>query len=609
MPPMKRYPSKRCLRFKSPAVRALVLVSVIFVSVSASPVVAADPLSQLVNEKAGVYLEASDLNGHLKQFLTSPLVNRFRHTHVFQSWLESQDVKNLKQGLRDIEAVTEQPLLPILNHLFGESVGLAVFNNGPKKNPSLLLLTRVKDTTATKSLFENWFEKTGVQVTPASYQDVDCFTASHQASDSDKSSPGIYYSFLEQTLIVSENEQILQSTIDLYVSQYRNKQPPENQESLFNLKMYQRAQSVLSKNVTGSLFLNPRIWDEHMKSPKNEVEKGVINWWKKTGGLIAGLHLKNTVALETIILFNSEEISLPLLDVLQISAELPDKYTLIPKKALAVISGQLNVHLLTRKIVDFYADKNPEKWEKVHAVSTGLLGGLDPVTEFSKALGPSFLFYSVPRKELSFDAISFDGLVALQLSSPGQQTKDANKSQYQIALENVANFLMNSLLSHYNAEPKHVAHPSVLKIENHDLFQMRWIEGIGPYQPAYGINEQQIVFASSPGLVKEFFNLKSEESLAALPLFQTWKETFFQEEKQLCFLNISSIRDFIDQNSDSLAAQLAKGQGGDLEKGQKKLSGLKSLLQSFDGLFIAAGLQKDQVRIIIGLGSLAPTNN
>jgi len=66
MPPMKRYPSKRCLRFKSPAVRALVLVSVIFVSVSASPVVAADPLSQLVNEKAGVYLEASDLNGHLK---------------------------------------------------------------------------------------------------------------------------------------------------------------------------------------------------------------------------------------------------------------------------------------------------------------------------------------------------------------------------------------------------------------------------------------------------------------------------------------------------------------------------------------------------------------
>ncbi len=608
MEPMKRHPVKRRLIVNQPTFRSFVLVSAILSAACASPAVAAAPLSQLVDENVGVYLEASDLNGHLKQFLVSPVVSRFQQTHVFQSWLESQDVKNLKQGLRDIESVTEQPLLPLLNSIFGESVGLAIFNNGPNQNPSLLLLTNVKDARTTRSLFENWFEKTGVQVTPSSYQDVPCFIASHPAAASEKSSPKVYYAFLEQTLIVTENEQLLQSTINLYAKQYLQKQPRENQTSLFNLKMYQRAQAVLSPNVTGSLFLNPRIWDEHMKPPKNEIEKGVVNWWNKTGGLIVGLHLKNTVALETVILFNSEEISLPLLDVLQIPAEFPDKYTLIPKQALAVITGQLNVHLLARKAVDFYAEKNPEKWQKIHAVAVGLSGGLDPVSEIAKALGPQFLFYSVPRKELSFDAISFDGLIALQLSPPGQPAEGASKSAYQTSLENIVNFLMNSMLSHHNSEPKHVDHPSVLKIENHDLYQMRWIENIGPYQPAYGINEQQIVFASSPELVREFFTLKSEESLAALPLFQTWKETFFQEEKQLCFLNISSIRAFIEQNSEFLAQQLAKGQGGDLEKGKNKLSGLKSLLQSFDGLFFAAGLQKDQVRIIMGLGSLAPAN-
>jgi len=608
MEPMKRYPVKRYLIVKKRTFLSLILVSAIFSSLCAAPALAGAPLSQLVDEKAGIYLEASDLNGHLKQFLVSPVVNRFQQTHVFQSWLESQDVKNLKQGLRDIESVTQQPLLPLLNSIFGEAAGLAFFNNGPKKNPSLLLLTSVKDATATKSLFENWFEKTGVTVTTSAYQDVPCFTASHPAAASEKSSPRLYYAFLNQTLIVTENEQILQSTINLYAKQYLKQQPRENQASLFNLKMYQRAQAVLSPNVTGSLFLNPRIWDEHMQPPKNEVEKGVVNWWNKTGGLIVGLHLKNTVALETVILFNSEAIDLPLLDILQIPAEIPDKYTLIPKQALAVVSGHLNVHLLARKIVDFYADKNPEKWQKIHAVSVGLLGGLDPVTELAKALGPNFLFYSVPRKELSLDAISFDGLVALQLSPPGQPAEAANKSPYQTGLENAANFLMNSILSHYNSEPKHVEHPSVLKMEDHDLYHMRWIENIGPYQPAYGINEQQIVFASSPELVREFFTLKSEASLAALPLFQTWKETFFQEEKQLCFLNISSIRAFIDQNSEFLAQQLAQGQGGDLEKGKNKLSGLKSLLQSFDGLFFAAGLQKNQVRIIMGLGSLDSTN-
>ena len=191
----------------------------------------------------------------------------------------------------------------------------------------------------------------------------------------------------------------------------------------------------------------------------------------------------------------------------------------------------------------------------------------------------------------------------MQLTTADTEPGTTDKSKYQSALENVANFLMNSMLSHHNAEAAPGHQTSILKIEDHEQYHMRWIESLGPYRPAYGINDRQLVVASSPELVREFFTLKSEESLAALPLFQSWKETFFREEKQLCFLNIASIRAFIEQNSDFLAEQLSKGHGGNLEKGKKKLAGLKSLLQSFDGLFFAAGLQKTQVRVIFGLGS------
>jgi hypothetical protein len=166
---------------------------------------------------------------------------------------------------------------------------------------------------------------------------------------------------------------------------------------------------------------------------------------------------------------------------------------------------------------------------------------------------------------------------------------------------------MNSVLVQHNTDAKHRDEPAILKVEDHDLYHLRWIDHLGPYQPAYGISDQQLVLASSPDLVREFFTLKSEDSLAALPLFQSWKETFFQEEKQLCFLNISSIRTFIEQNSDFLAEQLSRQQDSDLAKGKSKLAGLKSLLESFDGVFLAAGLQKTQVRIVIGLGSLSAT--
>jgi len=136
--------------------------------------------------------------------------------------------------------------------------------------------------------------------------------------------------------------------------------------------MYRRARGVLAQDVTGSVFLNPRAWDEHIKPPQNEIEEGVVNWWKKTGALIAGLHLKDTVALEAVILFNSEAIDLPLLNILQSPVEIPDQYTLIPKKALAALCGQLNMNLLTNRIISYYADKNPEKWQKFYAISRGL---------------------------------------------------------------------------------------------------------------------------------------------------------------------------------------------------------------------------------------------
>lgn len=599
---------KQCLKALSQPVTQVTVLALVLVtstSVCRANQIAESPgsLSHLVDQKAGIYIEATDLQGHLKQFLASPVVTRFQKTQVFRNWLKSDDVKNLKQGLSDIEGVTQQSLLPLLNTLFGESVGLAIFNNGKGQAPSPLLLAQVKDAAATKTLFESWFKKTGVTVTSFQHENVTGYIAS-QGGSADDDGPRVFYSFLDRTLIVTENEPVLKSTIQLYISQVVQKQPPGEQSSLSNLKIYQRAQSKLSPHVTGLLFLNPRMWDEFIPPPQNEVEEGVVNWWQKTESLIVGLHLKNTVAIETMILFNSEVIDLPLLDMLRTPSEIPEKYTLVPKKALAVLCGQLNVQVLAKRIGDFYANRNPEKWQKFRAISIGLLGGLDPITEFAPALGPDVLFYSIPRKELSFDAISFDGLLALQHTSPDQKTAENGSSQYQRALENVANFLLNSLLTHHNSQLKQDAVPAVLHMKDHGQFQMRWIDSLGPYQPAYGINDQQIVFASSPELVKDFYTLKSEESLAALPLFQTWKETFFQQEPQFCFLNISSIRAFLDQNSDFLAEQFARGQGGDLEKGRNKLSGLKSLLQSFDGLFVAAGLQKSQVRVIIGLGSL-----
>jgi hypothetical protein len=566
---------------------------------------AARPLSQLVDQKAGLYLEANELDQHLQQFLHSQLITRFRQTDVFQNWLRSQDVENLKQGLNQLEAVTQQPLVPLLRDLFGESVGLAIFNNGPQQNPSVLLLTNVKDSELTQKMFFDWFQKTGVSVATSSHLDVPCFTASQHAPAPGESSPRLHYCFLDRILVISESEPLLHSSIAFSVNLKHGK-PLADQKCLYNLKMYQRARAVLADDVTGSAFLNPRAWDEHLKAPRNEVEQSIVNWWQKTGALIAGLHLKNTIALETVILFNSEVIDLPLLNILQTSEKIPDPYTLIPQKALTVMAGQLNMQLLTQKFVKFYSGKHPEKWKKIHAASIGLLGGLDPVTDIASILGPNILFYSVPRKQLSFDAISFDGLIAMQLSPSDTTPQESAPSHSQQALENVANFLMNSVITQHNTESKDLEQPAVVRVEDHAEYHLRWIEHLGPYQPAYGINEQQLVLASSPDLVREFFTLKSEDSLAALPLFQSWKETFFQEEKQLCFLNISSIRKFIEQNSDFLAEQLSRQRGGDLSKGKNKLAGLKSLLESFDGIFLAAGLQKTQVRIVIGLGSLAP---
>jgi len=245
---------------------AAVLVLIFFVSATA--VRAARPLSQLVDQKAGIYLESTELDRHIRQFLHSPLATRFKETEVFRNWLQSQDVSNLKQGLQQLETLTEQPLLPLLSDLFGESVGLAVFNNGPKQAPSVLLLTTVKDPEKTQSLFQQWFQKTGMQATAAKYLEIPFYSASPQSTDAAKAAPIVYYCFFDRTLIISESEPLLQSSITLAVNLERRQQPLQDQNCLYNLKMYQRARAVLAPEVTGSGFCTPRAWDVHMKRPR-----------------------------------------------------------------------------------------------------------------------------------------------------------------------------------------------------------------------------------------------------------------------------------------------------------------------------------------------------
>ena len=139
-----------------------------------------------------------------------------------------------------------------------------------------------------------------------------------------------------------------------------------------------------------------------------------------------------------------------------------------------------------------------------------------------------------------------------------------------------------------------------------DDMVLRWLEGLSPYRPAFGVLEKHLLVASNPQLISNFPKTSVAISLASEPLFATVRSRHFEDHSQWLFLNASATRRFVEEYHEPLSGQLAYWRKIEASSAGQHLDRLAEMLTPFDTAFSATKISAGEVRWTVGLVTPTP---
>ncbi|HLQ46216.1 MAG TPA: hypothetical protein VK137_15850, partial [Planctomycetaceae bacterium] len=279
----------------------------------------------------------------------------------------------------------------------------------------------------------------------------------------------------------------------------------------------------------------------------------------------------------------------------------------LPKNALLAAELRLDPRLLRWLGTLDSSEKAQRDWQTFEKVSRGLLGR-DLFDDVLTHVRPSLGGAVVPSENLNERSAPVEGLLAWELSVPKNAPTNAEPTAGQPTLRESLDGALLTLLnlgavSHNSRNPESVAVP---RRSQRDDTTLRWLDGLSPYRPAFGLSSEHLLLASDPRLVTAFWNSAPTDSLASEPLFASVRSRHFAKHQQWLFLNCQAARKFLSEQHEPVRRQMAHWRNLEDPVAGKHLDRLIELLTPFDAVFSAAKLSPGAVRCTAGFITPAP---
>lgn len=557
-----------------------------------------------------------------EQWQAGPLSQRLPLWPVYQQWLGTEDARQLQRVLDIVADRLEQPLPEFLSEATAGGIALAAIPNG-RDEPSILLLASSGHERAIRKFLTQWNREDSAELTELTLKGV-----AYQKRTIPRSESTVhYYARLGNIFAVSDSEAALQQVLVLHEKSLA--------DSLTGTRGYQRVLEEFTGKPPVVAYINPRSWDELIERPEdpNPVQGWLIDFWDNCHAVGLGMQFQQGVTCEVIAL--TSPLAQPSAGQVTDGDDSPPKSGVsdavsspppataflqhVPADALVVLTGRLQITELGDWVEAQIPEQDRRQWQTMRQLARGFLLGQDLFDDVLTQAGPEWGFYLQPAALAAGDenntdaestiatALPMDGLLAIEFHRPAASRDE--RTAVQNSLRNALGNGWNVAAALLGGQQKRRAVVHTEKITSKDNVETRlgWIDALGPALPAYAVTDEYLLIATRPELIRSFIAGPPKKSLSTSTRFQDLATRWFPDPHQLGFVDIAGLRRFIATRRSRFAEDAVLKQQLTTAEADSRIQKLLDALELLDGVFFAADVTPERVRVIFGADLIPAT--
>lgn len=563
-------------------------------------------LAALVPADVGLCIETDRLAEHVARFTSGPLFDRLAHFPPLTHWVGQNGAKIGMAQSEFRKRLGASPAEVCTGILGGRTLFAVWPPSGENTDGPALLLVEVQDRGLLKRVLDHFvalqrdvgkwkntstLEHAGLQC------QVHVFTAEENRRQ-------LYLTAVDDLAIAANDESLIRDALALTASA----EGPRG--ALASLPGYAAAGQRLSPQTAVRLFVNPRPWDAGLladwkrKPPESQdaqFQKFVIDTWKATDYLVAGLELGSQARLESFAAWRTADLPPAVREAAESVSGGAAFAERIPSDALAAVAGRIDWGRLVWRFALPRRSADQTGDERGDEVVPGISGDWLLPASLAHGVGPDFGAYlALHPAEAAGEhesRLPVDFVAGLQTRplEPG----DGRPSLAKLA-EPVVHSLLTSTVAATNAQTAHPA-ASLESIEL-DGIAMTTVAGLRgprsrPSAAAYAVVGDDFWLASSPAALRRAVGWSAADSLAAAAPFERIKSP-----SHLFYVDLKGIRQLL-ASSPGVVEFLATSKGLDRDAARRSFRELLAIGELADVVSAAARLDETGVAAALSIAA------
>ncbi len=545
----------------------------------------ADGLFRLAPPDAAAVLAVEDLRGRAREFLESPVAQRFERLPAFQAWIASGRLAQLHEALRKVERALGEKVETIRDELLGDAVVLAlrVPPNGRPEDASGLLLVRVPNRALLDRLIHGINDaqrRSGEldRLAESTREGVRYWSREFRPASR---KPTDYFTVLDDnTFAWSNGEDLIQGVID------RRTRPTR---SLADIPKFQQVRRRLPEHAVASLFVAPRFLAQVLaamarpQKPANDRAAALIGrYLTALECLGATLQWRDGIVVDTEEIFDPAKLDPWLRRWVARSGEIGPGLRRAPANALAMASLHVDWNAVFDVVRALAPERQQPRLENLIVALDGILLGRDLQAEILPHLGPGMLAsLEAGDGEAEQDANQRETgtvlakVIALGLGSAGGQAAP---------LENA----LRTYLAFYALDSQHSR--GQLRLDTRETGG-RKVTTLVPRSPlAFAIDGDRLVLGSSAAAVSRAITFAANPTEGELDRLRAAR---FPHAGSFACVDLVRLEEFVVSHRQRLVARLASGPGRNVEDAERDLDEATALISLFRQAYITSAIEAD----------------